>query len=57
MRTINKMCANIIVDFSAEELFEDFKREAGKLEIRREHYYDHFLAGKNIVAITNQVGK
>ncbi len=41
----------------AKELFEVFKKEAGKLEFQWERYYDHFLAGKNVDAIINTVGK
>ena len=44
-------------DEKAKELVGEFKREAGKLEFQWERYYDHFLAGKNVDAIVNTVGK
>ena len=44
-------------DAKAKELVAKFKKTAGALELQWERYYDHFLAGKNIVAIINQAGK
>ena len=41
----------------AKELSIVFIQETGKMELKWERYFDHFMAAKNISAIVNKVGK